>query len=165
VTRREPPRRPTSCAYCGGPLPAPALTGRPRTFCSAQCREANERVLVSGRFEEKQRRDREQREAEREKREAERLRRAERDYRRAIEAGGDIAAEAKWQRLYDETLDATGSRYGLCQWDLSNGQPGACTNRTADVFCAKHNRQLDREAAARCRRKEAEAAGQSSSST
>jgi hypothetical protein len=79
-------------------LPPPALTGRPRTFCSAQCREANERVVVSGRFEEKQRRDREQREAEGERREAERLRRAERVYQRAIAAGGDTAAEAKWQR-------------------------------------------------------------------
>jgi hypothetical protein len=96
-------------------LPTPALTGRPRTFCSAQCRGANERVVVSGRFEEKQRRDREQREAEREKREAESMRRAERDYQRAIAAGGDVAAGAKWQRLSDETLDATGSRYGLCQ--------------------------------------------------
>jgi hypothetical protein len=109
--------------------------------------------VVSGRFEEKQRRDREQREAEREKREAERLRRAERDYQRAVAAGGDTAAEAKWQRLYDETLDSTG-RYGLCQWDLANGHPGACTNRTGNVFCAKHNRQLDRESERRRREKD-----------
>jgi hypothetical protein len=33
----------------------------------------------------------------------------------AIEAGGDVAAEVKWERLYDETLDVVGSRYGLCQ--------------------------------------------------
>jgi hypothetical protein len=99
-------------------------------------------------------RERKRREAEREEREAERLRRAERDYRRAIAAGGDVAAEAKWQRLYDETLDATGGRFGLCQWDLSNGEPGACTNRTANVFCAEHNRQLDREAERRRREKE-----------
>jgi hypothetical protein len=90
-------------------------------------------------------REQKRHESEREKREAERLRRAERDYQQAIAAGGDVAAEAKWQRLYSETLDATGSRYGLCQWDLANGLPGACTNRTASVFCAKHNRQIERE--------------------
>jgi hypothetical protein len=156
--RGQPPRRPTSCAYCGAPLPPPAVTGRPRSFCSAQCRQANERVMVSRRFEEKQRRDREQREAEWEEREAERLRRAERDYQRAIAAGGDLAAEAKWQRLYDETLDATGSRWGLCQWELANDQPGACTRRTGDVYCAKHSRQVEREAEKRRRERDAERA-------
>jgi hypothetical protein len=102
--------------------------------------------VVSQRREEKERREREQAARAREKADAEAARREEREYRRAIEAGGDIAAEAKWERLYVQTLDATGSRYGLCQWDLPNGHPGACTNRTADVVCAKHMRQVDREA-------------------
>jgi hypothetical protein len=82
-----------------------------------------------------------------------------------MEAGGDVAAEARWERLYDETLDETESRYGLCQWALDNGQNGACIRRTAGVYCWRHSRQVDREAAARRRRKEAEAARQSSAST
>ena len=114
------------------------------------CREANERVVVSGRLEEELRRDREQREAEREEREAERLRRAERDYQRAIAAGGDTATAARWERLSDET----GSRYGLCQWALDNGEYGACFRRTASVYCWRHNRQLDRESQRRRREKE-----------
>lgn len=28
-----------SCAFCGGQLPPPAPTGRPRRFCSAACRQ------------------------------------------------------------------------------------------------------------------------------
>jgi hypothetical protein len=83
------------------------------------------------------------------RREREAQRRRKEEYQRAIEAGGDVAAEARWERLYDETLDATGSRYGLCQWALDNGRNGACTNRTDDVYCAKHSRQVDREAANR----------------
>jgi hypothetical protein len=142
-------------------MPPPALTGRPRSFCSAQCRAANEWIVVSRKREEIEQRERDQREAEREKREAERLRRAERDYQRAIAVGGDTAAEAKWQRLYDETLDSTESRYGLCQWDLSNGEPGACTNRTTGVFCAKHIRQLDRESEKRRGRRDQQRASTS----
>jgi hypothetical protein len=92
------PQRPTSCVYCGGPLPPPAVTGRPRSFCSAACREANERVVVSQRFEEKQRQERERREAEAARRRREvdeaRFRREEREYRRAIEAGGT----SRWRR-------------------------------------------------------------------
>lgn len=35
------------CAHCGGHLPPPAATGRPRRFCSATCRQgAYERRLV-----------------------------------------------------------------------------------------------------------------------
>jgi hypothetical protein len=105
--------------------------------------------VASQHREEKERREREQREAEatrrREELEAEVARREEREYQRAIEAGGDVAAEAKWQRLYVQTLDATQGRYDLCQWALPSGLPGACTNRTANVYCAKHSRQLDRE--------------------
>lgn len=59
------PKRRTRCAYCKGPLSPPAVTGRPRTFCSAQCRAANEWVVVSRRREEMDRREREKREAER----------------------------------------------------------------------------------------------------
>jgi hypothetical protein len=49
------PKRSTECAYCGGPLPPPALTGRPRSFCSAECRRANERYAVSQHREEMER--------------------------------------------------------------------------------------------------------------
>jgi hypothetical protein len=33
-------------------------------------------------------------------------------YQRALEAGGAVAANARWERLYDETLDKYGGRYG-----------------------------------------------------
>jgi hypothetical protein len=89
-----------------------------------------------------------------ERRQAEVARREEREYQRAIQAGGDVAAEAKWQRLYVQTLDATESRFGLCQWSLDDGNPGACTRRTQSVYCHVHNRQLDREAEQRRRAKE-----------
>jgi hypothetical protein len=153
------------CPNCHRPMPLQARTGRPRIYCSLGCRDA----AAAMRQEDRARRDRERYQAEQEAlrkaRDEEAARRREREYRRAIQAGGDVAAEAKWERLYSETLDSTGSRYGLCQWALDNGQTGACTRRTSGVYCWIHNRQLDREAAARRRRKEAEAAGQSSSST
>ena len=111
------PKRPTTCAYCRGPLPPPAVTGRPRTFCSAQCRAANEWVVISRRREEMERREREKSEAERRAREEQAARRREREYRQAIAAGGTLAADARWERLYDGTLDKYGGRYGLCQWE------------------------------------------------
>jgi hypothetical protein len=82
-----------------------------------------------------------------ERRQEERDRRLEREFQRAIRAGGDVAAEARWQRLEIQTLDATQSRYGLCQWALEDGNPGACTRRAQswDVYCGVHNRQLERE--------------------
>ena len=103
-----------------------------------------------------ERRERERREAEREEREAERLRREEREYQRAIAVGGAVAANARWERLYDETLDKYGGRYGLCQWEDEDGSGGfagrRCTRRTtADVYCWRHNRQLDRESEKRKR--------------
>ena len=154
------PKRRTRCAYCKGPLSPPAVTGRPRTFCSAQCRAANEWVTVSRRREEMERRDREQREAERRRREADAARRREREYRRALEAGGAVAADARWERLYEETYDKYGGRYGLCQWEDEDdgGQLAGrrCTRRTtADVYCWRHNRQLERETARRRREQEA----------
>jgi uncharacterized Zn finger protein (UPF0148 family) len=144
-----------TCRHCGGPMPPPASTGRPAVYCSYSCRRNHEYAVARRRWEERERRERPKREAEwqarRRAQEEEATRRREQEYQRAIQAGGDVAAEARWQRLYDETLDSTGSRYGLCQWALDNGQPGACTRRTADVYCATHNRQLEREAEKRRR--------------
>ena len=142
------PKRRTDCAYCKGPLPPPAVTGRPRTFCSAQCRAANEWVVVSRRREEMEEREREQRDAERLAREAETPRRREREYQRALAAGGAVAADARWERLSDETYDKYGSRYGLCQWEDEDDDGifsrRCCNRRTADVYCWVHNRQLER---------------------
>jgi DNA-directed RNA polymerase subunit M/transcription elongation factor TFIIS len=90
------------------------------------------------------------------RREREAQRRREAEYRQALEAGGDTAAEARWERLSDELLDSEG-RYDLCQWPLENGRYGACTRRTAGVYCWVHNRQLDRESERRRRAKAAEA--------
>ena len=33
------------CATCGGSLPAPSSTGRPRTFCTTSCRREREATL------------------------------------------------------------------------------------------------------------------------
>ena len=96
------------------------------------------------------------RSAERERINAENERRREREYQRAIKAGGDVAAEARWQKLSVQTLEETESRWDLCQWALDSGVPGACTNRTANVYCAKHNRQLDREIERKRKAKERE---------
>jgi hypothetical protein len=90
-----------------------------------------------------ERREAKQREAEWRAREKAREDKAEREYQRAIKAGGNVAAEARWQRLYDQVSDE--GRYSLCQWDLPNGHPGACTNRTVEVFCAKQNREIEHE--------------------
>jgi hypothetical protein len=126
--------------------------------------------VVSRKREEMERRERERREAERRVREEQAARRRELEYQREIAAGGAVAANARWERLYDETLDKYGGRYGLCQWEDEDGSGDfagrRCTRRTtADVYCWRHNRQLDRESAARRRHKETEAARQSSAST
>ncbi len=34
------PRPDASCAFCAGPMPPPAGTGRPAVFCSGACRKA-----------------------------------------------------------------------------------------------------------------------------
>jgi hypothetical protein len=153
------------CAKCHGPMPPPARTGRPRTYCSDGCRDGAAAIRQAERERQDRERYRAEQETLRKARDEEAARAREREYQRALQAGGDVAAEARWERLYDETLEATGSRYGLCQWALDNGQNGACTRRTAGVYCWRHRRQLDRKAAARRRRKEAEAARQSSAST
>ena len=151
------PKRPTTCAYCRGPLPPPAVSGRPRTFCSAQCRAANEWAVVSRRREEMEQREREQREAEWKAKEAANARRLEREYQRAIAAGGVAAADARWERLYEETYDKYGGRYGLCQWEDEDSEGRylgrECTRRTTDVYCWRHNAQLERQAEAYRRHK------------
>jgi hypothetical protein len=78
-------------------------------------------------------------------------RRREQEYQRAIAAGGRAAAEARWNRAYDEE-----STFGLCQWEdeVEGEYTHVCFNRTRDVYCAKHNRQLERETE---RRRNAEA--------
>ena len=103
-------------------------------------------------------REREQREAAWKAKEEANARRLEREYQRAIAAGGAVAANARWERLYDETYDKYGGRYGLCQWedeDESGEFTGRnCTRRTTDVYCWRHNAQLERESERRRREKE-----------
>ena len=78
----------------------------------------------------------------------------------AIAAGGAFAANARWERLSEETYDKHGGRYELCQWededDDGNYEGRRCTRRTADVYCWRHNRQLNREIEKRKRQREAE---------
>jgi 5-methylcytosine-specific restriction endonuclease McrA len=89
----------------------------------------------------------EQRERQRAEAARRREREEERAYQRAIKAGGRLAAEAKWSRAFDETLDATGGRYELCQWEdeIEDEYTHTCFNRSRDVYCHRHNRQLGRE--------------------
>ena len=80
-------------------------------------------------------------ELKRHRAEAKRRRKRERD--RALAAGGDTAAEARWQELWSDTLRRTG--YGLCQWSLDNGRPGACmrlVKKDGQVYCREHNREV-----------------------
>jgi hypothetical protein len=112
--------------------------------------------VVSRKREEIERREREQREAAWKANEAANARRLEREYQRAIAAGGAVAANARWERLYDETYDKYGGRYGLCQWEDEdndgNYEGRRCTRRTTGaVYCWKHYRQLERESAKRRR--------------
>ena len=156
--RKKKSEKPTrSCAYCGGPMPPPAPTGRPAVYCSISCRDRAYFARRQTKETERLQHDRAQREAEWEAREKKRQAEAEREYQRAIAAGGAVAANARWERLYDETLDKYG-RYGLCQWedeDANGDYLGRrCTRRTTGVYCWKHNRQLDRESERRRREKE-----------
>jgi hypothetical protein len=94
---------------------------------------------------------------ERRRRQAEADRRRELEYQRAIKAGGRVAAEAKWWRASDETLEE--GRYGLCQWEdeIDGEYTHTCFNRTrSDVYCSAHNRQLEREVERDRRAKEAQ---------
>ena len=100
-----------------------------------------------------------ERDAAYERREVERERRLEQEYQAAIRRGGYDAAMARWDRASDETLIATESRYGLCQWeDEVDGQfmGRMCYRRTSDVYCYVHNRQLERESKRREKQKAAE---------
>jgi hypothetical protein len=91
---------------------------------------------------------------ERRRRQAEADRRREQEYQQAIKAGGRAAAEAKWWRASDET--ALAGRYGLCQCEMDGEYTHVCFNRTTgDVYCSKHNRQLERELERDRRAKEA----------
>lgn len=70
-------------------------------------------------------------------------RQQKREHERKLAAGGDIAAEARWQELWSDTLMRTG--HGLCQWSLENGHPGACTRvvkQAGQVYCRAHNREV-----------------------
>jgi hypothetical protein len=126
-----------TCAACGESMPPPASRGRPAVYCSLQCRRDAEYGRKLARTPPRTSLDVWRR--QRADQEAEDARRAEQEYQKALKAGGDVAAEAKWWRLYSAE-----SRYGLCQWALPSGRLGACTNRTTGVFCAKHNREVER---------------------
>lgn len=145
-------------------MPPRNWTGRPRTYCTDRCRDAAAVIREAERERIAIERHRAEQEARWKAREEDRARREEREYQRAIASGGAVAANARWERLYDETLDKFGGRYGLCQWeDEDDGGQFAgrrCTRRTtADVYCWRHNRQLERESEQRRRRKAAEESG------
>ena len=95
-------------------------------------------------------------------------RRLEQEYQVAIKRGGYDAAMARWDKAYSETNDACGGRYGLCQWeDEVDGEfiGRMCYRRTTDVYCAKHNRQLEREIERNRKAKERETAAATRAAT
>ena len=75
----------------------------------------------------------------------EKLREAERA--RIIAAGGLVARELRWNERWVRTLQTTET--SLCQWPQPNNRPGGCFQRTTDgdVYCDRHNDQLDAEQA------------------
>jgi hypothetical protein len=143
-------------------MPPPALTGRPRSFCSAACRSAAERYRVSQEYYEKQRREQEEqdRAAARRRAAVERERLKERE--RILDAGGYEAGMLLWEEAYTESLDKGGP--GLCQWqDEEDGNylPRQCfqpQEEDWDVYCVDHNRIVEEGAAAYRARKEADSA-------
>jgi hypothetical protein len=93
------------------------------------------------------------RDAESRRRQEEIDRRQEERYQAAIRRGGVDAAMARWDRADRETLEKTGGRYSLCQWEpeVEGRSAGrTCFRRTTDVFCSPHDKQLKREAKRRC---------------
>jgi hypothetical protein len=151
------PKRPTSCEYCGGPMPPPALTGRPRSFCSAACRSAAERYRISQEYLERQRREQEEqnRAAARRRADAEKKRLKERE--RILKAGGYDAGMLLWEEAYHESLRKDGT--GLCQWQDEDKDkqgthhylPRRCFQPQAapwDVYCDGDNHLLEERSAA-----------------
>jgi hypothetical protein len=116
--------------------------GRDSSYRCLECKRIDSKQSRAARYAEAQA----IRSAEIKRVNAEAERQRKREYERAIAAGGDAAAEARWEKLWSDTLSRT--RWSLCQWPLENDHPGACTRRTEDVYCYAHNRQLEREIAA-----------------
>ena len=145
------------CAKCQGPMPPRPWTGRPRIYCSDDCRDGAAAIREAERNRVARERYYAEQEAARKARDEEAARRREAEYQRAIAAGGAVAANARWERLYDETFDKYGGRYELCQWEDEDADGNylgrRCTRRTADVYCWRHNRQLERETERRRREK------------
>jgi hypothetical protein len=155
------PKRPTKCQYCRGPMPPPALTGRPRSFCTAACRSAAERYRVSQQYLERQRREQEEqnRAAARRLAAAEKKRLKERD--RILAAGGYDASMLLWEEACHESLDKGGRR--LCQWQDEDKDkqgeryylPRQCFQPQEQVYCGHHNKVL-RERIAKKRAEQAD---------
>jgi hypothetical protein len=151
---------PTKCQYCGGPMPPPALTGRPRSFCSAACRSAAERYRVSQQYIEKQRREQEDADRAAARRQAAADKKQLKERERILKAGGYDAGMLLWEMAYNESLDKGGP--GLCQWqdeDTEGTQgpehpylPRQCfrpQEEDWDVYCRHHNQVLNAEQAQR----------------
>jgi hypothetical protein len=145
-------------------MPPLAPTGRPALYCSLTCRRDNEYAVARRRWEERERRERPKREAEwkaqREAQEAARLEAEEAERQRNLAAGGLVALDQMQRDAFYADR---------CGWYEDDDDPadGVCQRPTDEsfVWCKKHNCQVDRESAARRRRKETEAARQSRAST
>jgi hypothetical protein len=154
------PKYPTKCQYCRGPMPPPALTGRPRSFCSAACRSAAERYRVSQQYLEKQRREQEEQERAAARRLAAADKKRLKERERILKTGGYDAGMLLWEMAYNESLDKGGR--GLCQWqDEDPNQEGhhylprQCFRPEEQVYCAHHNKVL-RERTAKRKAEQAE---------
>jgi hypothetical protein len=112
------------CANCGGPLPPPAWTGRPRIYCSVGCRDEAAAIRQA----EWERRDQERRAVERADHVA-----AER--RRNLRAGGV-------RRLEQLQLDAWDVR--RCGW-FEAGDDDVCQRRVTRAYLAWCREHTDRE--------------------
>ena len=107
---------------------AATLDGQAADYCSVDCRDAAAAIREAERNRLARERYYAEKEALRKARDEAAARRHEREYQRAIAAGGAVAANARWERLYDETLRQVRRPLRLCQWEDEDGS-GEFTGR------------------------------------
>ena len=135
--RKKLPQQTRRCPNCGGPMPPPAWTGRPRTFCSNGCR-AEAAAIQQAEWER----------LAQERREAEQAKRTAAERRRNLRAGGV-------RRLEQLQSDAWDSQ--RCGW-YEAGDEDVCQRRVTRAYLVWCRQHTDREERLETEAEEAEIA-------